>query len=53
VQHVSLFVEDGNPVAARLYGRLGFLGLSSGVPGKECEEWVEWGWEGVELRMFK
>jgi hypothetical protein len=49
---VCLFVEPSNPAAIRVYSRVGFLGLDSGVPDESIEEWAELGWEGVELLDF-
>jgi hypothetical protein len=49
---VCLFVEPSNPVAARVYGRVGFIGLETGVPDEQTEEWAELGWEGVKLLDF-
>jgi RimJ/RimL family protein N-acetyltransferase len=47
-----LFVSPGNPVAARVYGRIGFIGLETGVPDERTEDWAELGWEGVKLLDF-
>jgi hypothetical protein len=49
---VCLFVSPTNTVAIRVYNRVGFCGLESGVPGEGAEEWAELGWKGVELADF-
>jgi hypothetical protein len=42
---MCLFVAPTNPVAMRVYGRVGFIGVESGVVGEGAEEWVVLEWE--------
>jgi hypothetical protein len=46
---VTLFVAPTNPVAVRVYARVGFIGLDSGIPDEQTEEWAVIGWEEVEI----
>jgi ribosomal protein S18 acetylase RimI-like enzyme len=46
---VCLNVEPTNPAAVGVYGRIGFSGLASGVPGEGSEEWMECKWETAEV----
>jgi hypothetical protein len=46
---VCLFVDSTNPVPARIYGRIGFVGLETGIPDERTEEWAVLGWEGVDM----
>jgi hypothetical protein len=52
IKAVCLFIYPENYIAARVYGRIGFIGLESGVPDERIEEWAEFGWEGVKLLYF-
>lgn len=49
IKRVCLFVDPANVAAARVYGRVGFIGLETGVPDDRTEEVDEVGFEGVAL----
>jgi hypothetical protein len=49
---ICLFVEGHNQTAARVYGRVGFVGLETGIPDEKTEEWAELGFDGIELLKF-
>lgn len=42
---VCLNVLPIDPSAMKVYGRIGFVGLETGVPGDGTEEWIELGFE--------
>jgi hypothetical protein len=52
VKAVCLFVKPTNPTAVRVYGRIGFSGLETGVPEGNAEEWAHLAWEEVEMVKF-
>jgi hypothetical protein len=52
IKAICLFIEPHNQAAMRVYGRVGFIGLDTGVPHDRTEEWEEVGFEGVELLKF-
>jgi RimJ/RimL family protein N-acetyltransferase len=52
INEICLFVDPANAAAARVYGRVGFIGLETGIPDQSTEEWAELGFEGVALLDF-
>jgi hypothetical protein len=49
---VCLNVDLANIAAVRTYVKVGFIGLDSGLPNPLIEEWVEIGFENVELGQW-